>query len=206
MSVITSISPQRNGKRINIYLDGKFGFGIDLKNFVKLGLKVERRLSDEELKTILFKSSSQKYFDGSLLFISLRPRSIKEVSDWCVRKKLSKDDSLKLIDKLKKMKLLDDESFAKWWIGQRISFKNKSKKELVSELRHKGIDRKFIDGVLEDLPVDDEKNARQLLLKNSYKWKNYPRKTALQKMYGYLLRKGFNWEVVKKVTNSFLDI
>ena len=32
MPRISAISPQKNGKRVNIYLDGKFGFGIDLEN------------------------------------------------------------------------------------------------------------------------------------------------------------------------------
>jgi len=40
MPVITSIKAQKNQKRVNIYLDGKFSFGLDLENFMKLQLKV----------------------------------------------------------------------------------------------------------------------------------------------------------------------
>jgi len=51
--VITVISLQKSKNRVNIYLDGKFGFGIDLDNFVKLNLKVEQDLSEEEIETYL---------------------------------------------------------------------------------------------------------------------------------------------------------
>jgi len=92
MPIITSIKPQKNltaragGKRVNIYLDGKFGFGIDLENFVKLGLKVEQVLSEDEVKSIIQKSDSQKISDKIINFATLRPRSEKEVELWLLRK------------------------------------------------------------------------------------------------------------------------
>jgi len=57
---ITAISPQKNGKRVNIYLDGKFGFGIDLENYVTLGLKVESDLTVEKVNEIIKKAEFQK--------------------------------------------------------------------------------------------------------------------------------------------------
>ncbi|MCL4387349.1 hypothetical protein M1307_03060, partial [Patescibacteria group bacterium] len=56
MPIITSIKPQRNGKRVNIYLDEEFGFGLDLGNFMKLGLKVEQKISEEDIEKIIKKA------------------------------------------------------------------------------------------------------------------------------------------------------
>src|SRR4030065_449628 len=100
MPVITSIKPQKYTKRVNIYLDGKFGFGIDLVNFVKLGLRVEQSLDDEEI--------------------------------------------------------------AKWWVEQRLEFKNKSKRDLEYELRMKGIEKEIIDNVLYKLKINEEEIAKEL--------------------------------------------
>lgn len=61
MPVITSIEPQKSKKRLNIYLDGKFGFGIDLETFVKLRLKVEGQLSDDEVKKVIKKNRIRYY-------------------------------------------------------------------------------------------------------------------------------------------------
>jgi len=60
MPVITQIKSQKNKKRVNVYLDGKYGFGIDLENFMKMGLKVEQELSEKEISEILKKAEFQK--------------------------------------------------------------------------------------------------------------------------------------------------
>ena len=68
MPSITAIKPQKSKNRINIYLDGKFGFGLDLENFVKFGLKVEQELSEERIIEITKKAEFQKVFDRILFF------------------------------------------------------------------------------------------------------------------------------------------
>src|SRR3989344_2766637 len=95
MAVITSIKPQRNGKRVNIYLDGKFGFGIDLENFIGLGLKVEQELTEDQLTQIIDKAEFTKVLNNLLNFATLRPRSTKELKDWLRRKKLPSGGSNK---------------------------------------------------------------------------------------------------------------
>ena len=103
MPTITSIKPQKQKSRVNIYLDGKFGFGIDLENFVKFGLKVEQELSEERIIEITKKAEFQKVFDRLLLFASLRPRSEKEINDWLKRKKVDESFTNTLSEKLRKL-------------------------------------------------------------------------------------------------------
>ena len=199
MPIITKIKPQRNRKRVNIYLDGKFAFGLDLDNFVKLNLKVEQELSEKEVAGIVKKAEFQKTLDKLLRFTTLRPRSEKEINYWLKRKKVHESLQKDLFNKLKRLDLIDDKKFAEWWIGQRIQFKSKSKRELISELRIKGIDKNTIEDVLYEVGIDEAKNAKKLIQKNKYKWKRYDKRTARKKMGEYLARKGFAWEIIKKV-------
>ena len=100
MKIITEIEPQKNGKRVNIYLDGKFGFGIDLTNLVLLDLKVNQELSEEKVAEIIKKAEFQKTYDYLLKFATLRPRSEAEVKNWLSRKKVHSSLYLKLLKKL----------------------------------------------------------------------------------------------------------
>lgn len=202
MPIITAIKPQKNGKRLNIYLDDKFGFGIDLENFVKLNLKVEQELSDSEIEKIIKKAEFQKTLDKILRFATLRPRSELELRGWLKRKKVHESLHKELFNRLKKLELMDDEKFAKWWIEQRIQFKSKSKKELNYELRTKGIEKEIIEKILEESEVNEEKAARELLEKKAYKWKNLPVRVARQKMSTFLASKGFGWEIIKEVIGT----
>ncbi len=199
MPIITSIKSQKKKDRVNIYLDDKFGFGLDLENLVKLGLKVDQELTDEEIADIVKKAEFQKTLDKLLRFATLRPRSEKEIKDWLKRKKVHISLFDKLLKRLRQLSLLDDEKFAKWWVEQRQSFRPKPKRILNNELWIKGINNEIIKKVLGEEEINEEKMARELLKKKMYKWKNLEGFELRQKMSQYLAQKGFSWEIVEKV-------
>ena len=199
MPQITQIKPQKKSSRVNVYLDGKFAFGVDLDSFVKLGLKAGIELSDNEVKRIVKKAEFQKTLDKLLRYVSLRPRSEKEIRDYLERKKVYGTMHKELFNRLKRSGLVDDEQFAKWWIDQRVQFRSKSKRDIVGELRNKGIESGLIAKLLQESDFNEVKFAKKLLFKNAYKWKKFDQQTGRQKKAQYLARKGFSWESIKKV-------
>ena len=204
MPTVTSVKPQKNNKRLNIYLDDKFGFGIDLENFVKLGLKVEQELTEKEVEDIIKKAEFQKTLDKLLRFVTLRPRSEKEIKDWLKRKKAHESMHKELFNRLNRLELVDDKQFAIWWISQRQEFRPKGRKVLDYELRAKGVDRQVVREVLEETVIDEEKIAIRLLEKKAYRYKGLPRLEARQKMSQFLARKGLGWEVIEKAVSKVL--
>ncbi len=205
MPIITKIKSQKNKKRVNIYLDDKFGFGLGLENFVRLGLKVGRELTKTEIKEILKKAEFQKTLDKLLRFATLRPRSEKEINIWLRKYKVHQSIISDLFNKLKRLKLLDDKKFAEWWVEQRMNFRPKSKRIINYELRSKGINKNIIEDVLSEVKIDEVKIAKEMLAKKIYKWEKLPKFEARKKMGEFLGRKGFGWDTIKKVTNEFIE-
>lgn len=199
MPTVTGLKPQRNGKRVNVYLDGKFGFGIDLDNLVKNEIKIEKEFSEEEIAKIIKKAQLAVTYEKLLRFASLRPRSEREVNGWLTRKKVHQSLHKELFNRLKHLELIDDTAFAKWWIEQRQAFRPKGKRGLEAELRQKGISREIITEILAETPLNEEKVARDLIEKKAYKWKNLPAREAKIKKSRYLAGKGFSWETIEKV-------
>lgn len=197
--VITSIKAQENQKRVNIYLDNSFGFGLDLENFIRIGLRVNQRLTENETKEIIKVSELQKSFDKTLRFAMNRPRSLKEVKDFFRRKEIDVSLHQNILERLTKLELLDDQKFAKWWVEQRLEFKHKSKKDITFELRQKGIDTNIIKNVLNDSEIDELKIAKELIAKKEYKWKRYEENERKQKISQYLAGKGFSWDIISQV-------
>lgn len=202
MPTITSIKPQKNKKRVNVYLDGKFAFGIDLENYMKLNLKVEDEYSEEEIAKIVKKAEFQKTYDKLLRYTTLRPRSKKEIDMWLKRKKVHESLYKGLFNRLKRLELLDDTKFAKWWVDQRNTFRPRGKRALYAELRQKGIDRKIIDKVLSAIDIDEIKIAAKLLSNKNYKWRRLKGLDKKKKMSDFLARKGFSWSVIKEVLSG----
>jgi regulatory protein len=100
---------------------------------------------------------------------------------------------------LKYLDFLDDRKFAVWWVEQRLAFRPKSKLSLKFELKGKGIDENLIKEVLFETKVDEVKLAKDLIEKKRYKWEKLDNFEARRKMSEFLARKGFNWEIIRKI-------
>ena len=200
--VITSIKPQKNKKRVNIYLDGKFGFGLDLENFVKLGLTVEQELTEERINEIVKLAEFQKTYEKITKFATLRPRSEKEIKDWLKKKKVHQSLHKELFNRLKRLELVDDKKFARWWVEQRLNFRPRSKRAMVYELKNKGISKEIIEEIFSIQRIDEEKIAEKLLKSKNYRWRNLPGAEARKKMAAFLQRKGFGWPIIKKALDK----
>jgi len=203
--IITSIKSQKKKERVNVYLDDKFGFGIDLENFVILGLKVDQEVTEIEIEKIVKKAEFQKTLDKLLRFATLRPRSEGEINNYLRRKKVHESMHSQLFDRLNHLELIDDEKFAKWWVEQRQAFRPKPKRILSNELRVKGINSEIIKKVVGEEEIDEEKMAKDLIEKRAYKWKNFEGFELKQKMSQYLAQKGFTWEIVEKVVKLSVE-
>ena len=204
MPIITAVKPQKNKKRVNVYLDNKFGFGLDLENFVKLDLKVEQELTDEQVGKIVKEAEFQKVYDKLLRFSTLRPRSEKELKDWLKKHKVHLSIHENLFSRLKRLDLLNDNKFAQWWVEQRMEFSPRGKRALIAELRQKGINRDLIIQLVNESISQgyEEKTARKLLQKKKYKWERLQKLEAKKKMSDFLARKGFGWEVIKNAIDD----
>ncbi len=146
---------------------------------------------------------------------SIRQRSEKEVIDYFG----SKNYELKilgkqqidqntidwLIDTLKQQNLINDLEFAKNWVEVRS--KKKGLKVIKYELLQKGIDAEIVSSVMNQiLGAEEQKTAEYLLEKKMRIWKNLPILEFKKKAYEFLMRRGFEYEVVKEVVDKIIKL
>lgn len=199
MSIITKISQQKDKNRANIYLDGEFAFGISLEELLKRGLNVGKEIGSEQLKEIKAKDAEERVYGNAINFVTMRARSEKEIKLWFKRKKIDTNTETEIFNRLKSINLVDDKKFAAWWVEQRLTFRPKSRRALRMELKQKGVSEEIIDEALKDPDLTSEKEtAKDLLSKNTKKFARYPEKERKKKMIGFLGRRGFSWEIIKK--------
>ena len=206
MCVITSIQPQKNKRNVNVYLDGRFGFGIDLVNFVKLGIKIGQDVSEAKILDIIKKSEKQKALDKLLRFATLRPRSQKEIESWLGKYKVHQSMRDEFLAKLRHLELLDDKKFTQWWVEQRRNFRHFGDKLIKMELIWKGVDKSIINDVFEgNKDSNDQKSDAMLILSRKLQHlRKVPREKMYRKLFGFLQRKGFDYEVIKQAIDELL--
>lgn len=215
MPKITSVEPQtKNPHRFNIFLDDAFAFGTDEDLVVEYRLIAGKLLDTADVDKLLFETEVGKLAERMYRLWNIRPRSEKEVRDYLKnlsfkrkikgREEISEAAIELLINKLKQKGLLSDEQFAKAWVEARRKSKKKGKLALKAELYQKGIDQEIIKEVLEANGESEKTLATQALEKKMKVWENLPRLELKKKAYEFLLRRGFEYSVVKETIENLL--
>ncbi|MFO8009890.1 MAG: RecX family transcriptional regulator [Dehalococcoidia bacterium] len=193
--IVTAIKPQKKGrKRLNLYLDGEFAFGLSPAVLDEAGISSGQELSDSDLKRIKRAEHGQQALERAHRFLAHRPRSEFEVRRRLERYGYDPDIIESTLIKLRADGLVDDESFAAFWKRNRQEFNSRSARMLALELRSKGVDRDIIAATVEG--VDDQaeaeragrRKARSLPAGDYYQFR--------KKLAGFLSRRGFNYEVI----------
>ncbi len=205
MPLITDIKLQKNKKRFNIYLDGKFAFAVSAEALAKAELAIDKEISSEKVEELIKEDEFIKFYDRVLRFLSYRPRSEKELQYWFKRKKVGSETQKLIEKKLRQYKYLDDQEFTRWWIEQRMTFRPFGKRRLSLELRQKGISKEIIEEQLGSLKNEDLSQLAEKLAKKKLKaLKGLPYFEARTKLTAFLARRGFRWEIIKEVVAKTL--
>ena len=211
---ITDIQPQkRNPKRVNVFLDGQFAFGVSLESKIVNHLKVDESLIPKQVTELIFQDQVERLYDKAIKFLSFRPRSEKEIRDKLLQKlrltdkadeeKKNFDRSIEaVIKKLQKIDQINDQEFARWWLQQRTQFKKTSPRVIKLELFKKGIKKETIDELFSETSFDPLELATAAARKKLRNYQKYEPKIFREKMGRYLASKGFDWEVIKKAVDT----
>lgn len=196
MKTITGLKTQkRNKDRINVYLDDEFSFGV--ARIVGAWLKIGQEISDDKIKELLSKDEVEVALQKAINFISYRPRSAKEVSLRLKKYDASEDVIEEVIERLVRGGMLNDSNFAEMWVENRSTFKPRGRKALRVELRHKGITDEAIETSIANL--DEDELAYRAAFKQARRLKHLEWQDFRKKLYGFLARRGFNYDVISGV-------
>jgi len=198
-NIITRLAVQKkNPKRINVYLDNNFAFGLYRETAA--WLKIGQELSEEKITELLSADRERDVMQRALEFISYKPRTTMET-----RNKLQNagfDDLLieKTISYLVDNGILNDEDYANRWVEERSRIKPRSRRMLIHELRVKGISGELIQSAVED--VDDFQSAYEIAEKRLYRFENLDKFDFRNKLGNYLAGKGFSYDVISETTQK----
>lgn len=192
---ITALNKQaKNERRVNVYLDGAFAFG--LSEALAATLRVGQVLSEAEVARLRHLDLSERTYERALRYLSYRPRSVAEVRGYLAGKGLPEDLVSETVAKLSQEGLLDDRVFARLWVENRSSFRPRGLAALRSELRRKGLDDDTIEEATEDL--DEAEDAYRAAQAQALRLQGADRKTFYRRLWGYLSRRGFPYDTVRE--------
>jgi len=199
MLTVTRLEPQKkNPRRVNVYLDGEFAFGISLA--AAPWLSEGNQLSQQNINDLQEKDQFEGAYQRAINFLSYRIRSEKEIRQNLIKHEVSEEIIERVLDRLRGASLANDREFASSWVENRIQFKPRGKRALSSELFQKGINNEIIEDVLTDL--NEEELAFACARSKIRRFSNLEEKAFQNKLSGLLSRRGFPYYIIKDVVST----
>ena len=195
MSKVTAIRAGRGqGKRVNLFLDGRFAFSLQAELAAKEELKVGQELSPHQVEALTGSDNYQRGYDAAARYLSYRPRSEAELKERLCRRGFDNNSIEAVVNKLKEQGLVDDLAFAQFWRDNRQSFSPRSQWLTRRELRQKGVAEEVMNQVV--ATIDDSDSAYRAALSKARSLSGYDYPQFRQRLGSYLRRRGFNYAVI----------
>jgi len=199
----------RDKNRVNVSVDGKYRFSLDVFQVGQIGLKVGREYDESELLVLETESKFGKLYGRALEYCLIRPRSQREVGDYLYRKTrpvrdktgelkpgVAPEIAARVKERLIEKGYINDQKFAHFWVENRSLTKGASRRKLLSELRAKGVENSIIEQTVSETDRNDNSEIQKIITK---KRNRYPDD---KKLMMYLARLGFGYDDIKKALND----
>ena len=196
---VTAMVPKAKNK-VQIYLDGQYGFSLSKVLAQEIGL--DEPLQEDRIRELIERDQQLTAYKQALRLLSHRPRTERELRIRYSRKGMSEQVQEAALERLKLEGLVDDAAFTQSWIENRMEFRPRGAWALRSELRSKGVAREIIEIALQDF--DEEGAAQRAAAEGARRYKHLSPDIFRRRLSAYLSRRGFAYQMVAPLVAQHL--
>jgi regulatory protein len=136
-----------------------------------------------------------------LRLLTARSRTRAELSGQLARRGYPDDVSVRVLDRLAAVGLVDDSDFAQQWVHSRRANTGKSKRALAAELHTKGVDNDVITTVLAGIDAGAERDRAEQLVRARLRRETLSGDDTkvTRRLVGMLARRGYSQNLACEV-------
>ena len=198
----------KKGKNdVTIHINDDHFLILAVEVFLKSGLKKGDNLDEDRFSYLIEQNKLFHIKQKAFRLLGRRQHSMFELKTKLWRK----DYEQKLIDSvltdLKDNGYLNDDDFIREFVVAKSKSKNWSMRRIKSELIKRGISSKQIELALKEQSIDSEEENAAGLARKKFEVllrRDLDPSTLKQKLFNYLLSKGFDYELVKNVCDKIM--
>ncbi len=191
---------KKNASRFSVFIDGEFALGIDADLAVQYGLEEGQEISAGKLDCLRAVESERRSQEIALRYIRHAPRSEHDVRMRLQRSGADASVVDRVISSIRDMGYLDDRTFARDYVSNRVRHKGFGPIRLRHELLRHGVPQRWIEEALTECSAPDAliHTARALAEK---RWPRLsgPAAKRRRKMREFLVRRGYSSDIAHRV-------
>jgi regulatory protein len=197
------VASKDRGKRVKVYLDGKYAFSLDTSVALEARLKINQVLSQPKIDTLDHENRLKKALEAANRLLSFRPRSQHELRQKLTQKGYDTAIVTESLQYLQERGLVDDVAFARYWAENRSSFSPRSQRLVKLELRQKGVAAEVAEDTCSE--VDEAAAAYAAGVKKASRLATSDYEEFRRKLDEYLRRRGFGYDVINHSVKRLWD-
>lgn len=195
-----------NRSRVRIFIDSEFAFVLYKGELRIYNIRENEEIREADYTEIMQNILPKRAKLRSMNLLKSRAYTEKQLRDKLHHGEYPQNIVNEAVDYVKSYGYIDDRKYAEDYII--YNMENKSRKRMEQDLYIKGIDKKIMQEVMEEILKDGNAMNEMVMAQRLLRKKNYDPNTAetkeKQKLSAFLYRKGFTAETIRSVL--LLDI
>ena len=208
MPTITGLAPDRRSGRIRLEVDGEERASLPDSVVVARRLRAGQSVDAIELTEILREAASAAALEAALHFLSYRVRSRLELVRHLRRKSHETEAIEFAINRCEELGYLDDLSFSRSFVRDRVRLKPRGRFLLQQELTAKGVSPEVASAAIAEVLREEGTSEPELLRRVAERRVRTLQRagpgTARRRLTSWLLRRGFSGDEVREVVGELL--
>jgi regulatory protein len=201
--IITQIVQNKRFKNYyDIYIDEEYQFFITYTELKFLKLQENNNITKESLELIYREYVYKRAKNRAFRLLQRKDMTRKEMISKLEISRYNEYIIDSVINFLEEYRYINDREYAIKYISYNKT--RKSIKQISIELVRKGIDKEVIKELLEDTEICEEDIAYSLLIKKYRNIDSIDNKIK-NRMLGYIMRKGYSYNIAIKTINRLKD-
>ena len=199
---ILKYEKKKNGM-YQVFFDNDNNIDISEEIILKYNLLLKKDIDNSLIDKMLDENKIYIAYNLAIKYISIKMRSRKEIREYLSKKNIDYDSINEVIKILEKEKYLDDDSYAKAFVNDKMVLSNDGPNKIRSKLIELGINSNSINIALELFDYDLQKEKVTKMAKKLVEV-NRNKSAALlkNKIITYLVNLGYDKSVINSVLST----
>ncbi len=194
MIVVEQIKEGSSGQCTVIFDNGE-EFEFSREELCAFHITLRKEYSEDKLAAVIDKVMCERAKEKAMRYVTFSKKTGRQVFDKIVNLGFQEHIAELLVQELTEKEYINDREYCRSYLRQATGTKAYSICRIRMELRQRGVDETVIEEALNEFCVDDINSARTLLNKKL----RAGSERDYNKLYSFLMRKGFSGETVRKV-------
>ena len=199
---ILKYEKKKNGM-YQVFFDNDNNIDISEEIILKYNLLLKKEVDNDLIDKMLDENKVYIAYNLAIKYISTKMRSRKEVREYLSKREIDNDSINSVISLLIKEKYLDDDSYAKAFVNDKVLLTYDGPNKIKSKLNELGVNNDSISKALENFDIDTQKDKVSKIIKKMIETNRSKSATFLKsKILNYLINLGYDRTIINSILST----